>query len=110
LQRAFLGGREPDQLARLLLVGEDRGEVTVGEPAGVRARPQRTLDLVVAVELGEVNCFCHLATNPGSALSGGGDQPGLGAITEGQELPLLDASRPWASLERPGWSGWIVLV
>jgi hypothetical protein len=89
LQRALLRGGEQDQLAHGLLVGENRGEVTIGEPTCVRARPQRTLDLVVAVGLGEVDRFCHLAPQALRAGGRGGDQPTLGALADPTERALL---------------------
>jgi hypothetical protein len=72
----------------LLLVGEDRREPTVGEPAVVCERAKRPVDLRGAVELGEIDRFRHLVPQP-VRTRGGLYQPGLGAVTECEELPLL---------------------
>ena len=70
-------------------MGEDRGQITVGEPAGVRARAQRALDLLAAVELGEIDRLGHLAPHTLRAGRGRSDQPPLGTLAERKERALL---------------------
>jgi hypothetical protein len=93
-----------------LLVGEDRLPVTVGEPASIRTARQRLLDLLSAVELGEIDRVCHLAPHTLRAGRSGGDQPPLGALAERKKRALLQAARPGLAVKRAGRLGRIVLV
>ena len=92
---AGCGSRWPGSAARLgrvLLVGQDRGQVVVGEPAGQRRGAQRLVDGGRAVQLGERDRFGHLRAHPGCAGRGGLDQP------------CLPRRRRWpGTLPRPGW-------
>ena len=51
--------------AAVRLVGEDAGQVAVGEPAVAGAPLERVVDRPGAVELGQVDRFGHLAPDPG---------------------------------------------
>ncbi|MGZ6723693.1 MAG: hypothetical protein ACXVHK_22225 [Solirubrobacteraceae bacterium] len=84
--------REQDQLACLLLVGEDRRQVTIGKPACVGARAQGALDVLVAVKLGEVDRLGHLAPQPLCSRRGGVDQPLLRAVADLKERLLFGAA------------------
>src|ERR1035437_7753010 len=111
LQRVLLGaGREQDQLTSGLLMGEHASEIAVREPARLSTRLQRPLDLLGAVNLGEVARLDRLAPDARRARGGGLDQPGLGGRSDLKERLLLGAARPRAPLQGSGRLGWVVPV
>ena len=105
------GRGEQDQLAGLLLVGEDRGEVTVGEPAGAR----RTS----AARAGPPRCRAALPDRPplpSCAASAGCPAAAalishaLGALADLKERLLLGAAGARPALERAGRPRRVVLI
>jgi hypothetical protein len=70
------------------LVGQDRQQVAVAEAARQRRGAQRLVDHAGAVELGQRDGLGHLAAHPASAGRGGLDQPGAGAVADGEERLL----------------------
>ena len=63
-ERSSEGARGERDHGRGLLVGKDAGQVTVGEPAVAGAPSERVVDRPGAVQLGQVDGFGHLATDP----------------------------------------------
>lgn len=72
----------------MLLVGQDRGQVLVSEPAGQRRGAQRLIDSGRAVQFGERHRFGHLGAHPRRAGRGGLYQPGGRAVADGQKRRL----------------------
>src|SRR5450432_1234588 len=91
-------------------MGEDAGQVAVGEPAVAGAPRQCLVDRAGAVELCEIDRLGHLATDPLRSLRGRLLEPPLGAVADLKELPLLAAASPGFALQRPGRPRWVVLV
>ena len=97
-------------LAVLLLVGEDRGEIAVSEPLGLRARFERVVHDTAAVKLGEVDGLAELASQPARAGRGGLGQPLLRTSADPKERGFLLTPGPWFALDRTGRAGRVVLI
>ena len=63
-------------------MSEDRGQINVGEPAGVSTHLERVLDLSGAVQLCQIDGLGDLAPDPRRARGSSLDQPALGAGPE----------------------------
>ncbi len=70
-------------------MGEHLREVTVSEPARLRAGPKRPVDLLSTVELCEVDRLDRLATHTLGARGGGLDQPWLRVRADLKERALV---------------------
>ena len=62
------------------------------------------------MELGEIDGFGHLASQPLRAGGRGLDQPALGGRPDREERLLLARLRAWRALQRPGRPGRVVRV
>ena len=91
-------------------MGEDRGEITVGEAACIGGGAQCLIDLAAAVEFGEVDGLGELAPDACCAGCRGGDQPCLGARTDRQERFLIAGAGSWLALDRAGRPGRVVAL
>ena len=100
-------GGERDQLPGLLLVGEDLSEIPVAEPAGVSAALQRVVDLVAAVQFGEVDRLGHLAPHPLRTRGARLDQPCFGTVAQsrGTLAPRSERARGRRSSAPAGLGG-----
>jgi hypothetical protein len=81
-------------------VGQDGQQVSVAEPAGQRRRTKGLVDLAGAVQLGQGDRLGKLATDPGRAGRGRLDQPGAGAVPDGQERLLGRGLGLWGPVAR----------
>jgi hypothetical protein len=82
------------------VVGEDRGEVALIEPPGLRGRLQRLVDIAGPVQLGEIDGLGDLAPQPRGAGRRGSGQPAFGAGSDRKERLLLRALRAGPALPR----------
>ena len=96
--------------AGALLVSEDLREVAVSEPACLRARLERPVHLLGAVELGEVDRLDRLAANALRADRSCLDQPLLGGRADRKERPLLIRAGARPALQRARRPGRVVLI
>src|SRR6266511_5699590 len=100
LRRERLVG--PHHVHRLasLAVGQDGDEIVLVEAAGVGRPAQRLVHLPAAEEQGQLGGLGHLGPDPYGAAGGGGPQPALGALADGQEDALVLPLRPHPGLHR----------
>ena len=108
--RTPLGSSGQRDHGRGLLVGEDAGQVTVGEPAVAGAPREGVVDRPGAMELGQVDRLGHLATDPLRSLRSGVLEPPLGALPDRKEVALLARAGAGPALQRPGRPRRVVLV
>jgi len=94
----------------LVLVSEDAGEVTIGEPACVRAALQRPVDGLDPVELGQIDSFGELAPQPRRPLRSRAAQPPFRAWADLQKLLLVLAVGAGTTLQSASRSGRIVVI
>lgn len=74
-------------------VGEDRGQVAVGEPAGGRGGAECPVDDVGPVQTGEGDGLGHLRPHPGRPRGRGLDEPEPRSVTQRAELRLGSRTR-----------------
>ena len=91
-----LSGRVRDQ---------DRGQVAVCEAAGHRGVTERPINADLAVEAGKGDGFGHLDLHPARARGGCFNEPGAGAVSDGEELGLGRARRLRTPRQRPAGRG-----
>jgi hypothetical protein len=89
-------------------VGEDRGEVAVGEPARRGGLTERPVDGLRPVRGGHLDRLRHLGPDPAGAGRGGLGQPYPGAAAEGEELRLGCGAGLRLAVQRPGRGGRVV--
>jgi len=106
-----LGGLMPRPAALAAgVVGDDRGEVGLGEAAVHCGVPEGPVDRDRVTELGQRDSLRHLHPHLGAAGRGGLGQPQPRAAAEGQKLSLLGVLGPRSPVQRPGRLGWEVRV